>query len=344
MTSSRLPEPWDWKRSNLETTLTVPAESAAGAPAVLSGQLVTVRVPATSANLGPGYDSLGLALSLYDTLTVETLAGGHLEFELSGEGAQSLPRDATHLVIRAITEALHRLGFRHDGLRITADNVNPHGRGLGSSASAVVAAVTAANALVPAGARRGKDWILQLTSEMEGHPDNVAPAIFGGLALSWQDSDRYSSTCATVVDTVVPVVAVPDYELSTDAARALLPASVGHHAAAMNSGRAALLIHALTNDPGLLLPGTADYLHQSYRAQAMRPSAELIAALRRAGHAAVVSGAGPTVLVLANGAAEADVVVGRIEAHTAANTPDVGWRVMKLAVDVEGAKVEEHRR
>ena len=328
----------------METTLTVPAESAAGTPAVPAGQLVTVRVPATSANLGPGYDSLGLALSLHDTLTVETLGSGELEFELSGEGAETLPRDASHLVVRAVTEALHRLGFRHEGLRITADNVNPHGRGLGSSASAVVAAVTAANALVPEASRRGKDWILQLTSEMEGHPDNVAPAIFGGLALSWQDSDQYSSTCATVADSVIPVVAVPDYELSTEAARALLPASVGHHAAAMNSGRAALLIHALTSKPEFLLAGTEDYLHQSYRAEAMRPSAELIRALRRAGHAAVVSGAGPTVLVLANGEDEAGTVVDFIDAYTRANTPDVGWRVMKLAVDVEGAKVGVHRR
>jgi homoserine kinase len=328
----------------LETTLRLPADSAAEAPAVPAGQLVTVRVPATSANLGPGYDSLGLALSLHDTLTVETLDNGELEFELSGEGADSLPRDASHLVIRAVTDALERLGFRHRGLRITAENINPHGRGLGSSASAVVAAVTAANALVPEASRRGKDWILQLTSEMEGHPDNVAPAIFGGLALSWQDSDQYSSTRATVAASVIPVVAVPDFELSTEAARALLPASVGHHAAAMNSGRAALLIHALTTEPELLLPGTEDYLHQSYRAQAMPPSAELIAALRRAGHAAVVSGAGPTVLVLANGEAEARTIVDFIGSHTARNTPEVGWRVMKLAVDVEGAKVEVHRQ
>jgi homoserine kinase len=324
----------------LDTT----SQAAVGLHLIEAGQRVTVRVPATSANLGPGYDSLGLALSLHDTLTVETLASGELEFELRGEGAETLPRDASHLVVRAVTEALHRLGFRHEGLRITADNVNPHGRGLGSSASAVVAAVTAANALVPEAARRGRDWILQLTSELEGHPDNVAPAIFGGLALSWQDSDQYSSTSATVADSVIPVVAVPDFELSTEAARALLPASVGHHAAAMNSGRAALLIHALTHKPEFLLPGTEDYLHQSYRAQAMRPSAGLIAALRRAGHAAVVSGAGPTVLVLANGEAEAATIVDFVGAYAADNTPEVAWRVMKLAVDVEGAKVEVHRQ
>ncbi|WP_285240765.1 homoserine kinase [Pseudarthrobacter sp. MEB009] len=324
----------------METT----SQAVAALELIESGQRVTVRVPGTSANLGPGYDSLGLALALHDTLTVESLDTDELLFELTGEGAETLPRDASHLVVRAIDAALERLGFGRRGLRVTAQNVNPHGRGLGSSASAVVAAVTAANAMVPTASSRGKNWILQLTSELEGHPDNVAPAIFGGLALSWQDSDRYSTTCATVAGSVIPIVAVPDYELSTEAARALLPASVGHHAAAMNSGRAALLIHALTADPELLFPGTEDYLHQSYRAEAMRPSAALITALRRAGHAAVVSGAGPTVLVLANGEVEAAAVLASIEAFTAANTPEIGWRVLKLAVDVEGAKVDMHRR
>ncbi|GAC1480029.1 MAG: homoserine kinase [Pseudarthrobacter sp.] len=313
-------------------------------PLIEAGQRVTVRVPATSANLGPGYDSLGLALALHDTLTVESLETDELLFELSGEGAESLPRDASHLVVRAMEAAFSRLGYRRGGLRITATNVHPHGRGLGSSASAVVAAVSAAHAMGPAAWQRGRDWILQLPSEMEGHPDNVAPAIFGGLALSWQDSDQYRSTCATVVGSVIPIVAVPDFELSTESARALLPASVGHHAAAMNSGRAALLIHALTHKPEFLLAGTEDYLHQSYRAEAMRPSAALIRALRGAGHAAVVSGAGPTVLVLANGEGEAAEILTLIESITAANTPGIGWRVLKLAVDVEGAKVDVHRR
>ncbi|HEY9356325.1 MAG TPA: homoserine kinase [Arthrobacter sp.] len=324
----------------METT----SPTTVGLPLIEAGQRVTVRVPATSANLGPGYDSLGLALALHDTLTVESLETDELQFELSGEGAETLPRDASHLVIRAMEAAFERLGYRHGGLKVTAENVNPHGRGLGSSASAVVAAVSAANAMVPEAGQRGRDWILQLTSELEGHPDNVAPAIFGGLALSWQDSDQYSSTCATVDGSVIPIVAVPDYELSTEAARALLPASVGHHAAAMNSGRAALLIHALTQNPDFLLAGTEDFLHQSYRAEAMRPSAALIGALRKAGHAAVVSGAGPTVLVLAHGEADAAVVLDFIDAFTASNTPDITWRVLKLAVDVEGAKVDMHRR
>jgi homoserine kinase len=314
---------------------------------VAAGQRVTVRVPATSANLGPGYDSLGLALSLYDTVSVETTDDDALAFALSGEGADTLPRDASHLVVRTIDAALARLGYRRAGLRITAENVSPHGRGLGSSASATVAAVLAAGGLVPVDERPSREWALQLCSEIEGHPDNVAPAIFGSLALSWQEGDAFRTAIARVHADVVPIVAVPDYELSTELARSLLPSSVPHQAAAANAGRAALLVHALTQDPSLLLPGTEDYLHQSYRASAMRPSAQLIRRLREEGHAAVVSGAGPTVLALAAGPGEADEVqaaVKRFAAGTDGEGSGTLWRVMRLSVDAEGAKLVVHSR
>ena len=329
----------------------VPREQGLGLRLVRSGQRVTVRVPATSANLGPGYDSLGIALALYDTVTVETSDDGALEFDLRGEGAESLPRDESHLVVRTIDAALARLGYARSGLRLTAENVSPHGRGLGSSASATAAAVLAAAALVDPADRPSREWALQLCSEIEGHPDNVAPAIFGSLALSWQEGESFRTAVADVVPTVVPIVAIPDFELSTELARSLLPSSVPHHAAAANSGRAALLVHALTRDPSLLLPGTEDYLHQSYRSTAMEPSAVLIERLRAEGHAAVVSGAGPTVLVLADGEDEADEVQAAVErfAHgDGAGTLDaeqggqsvVTWRVLRLAVDREGARVE----
>jgi homoserine kinase len=325
--------------------------SAAALRTVAPGQSVTVRVPATSANLGPGYDSLGLALALYDTVTVETSDGGGLAFELSGEGADTLPRDESHLVVRTLDAALARLGYARSGLLVRAENVSPHGRGLGSSASATVAAVLAAAALVEPEDRPDRAWALQLCSEIEGHPDNVAPAIYGSLALSWQDGEDFRTAVADVADTVVPIVAIPDFELSTELARSLLPSSVPHHAAAANSGRAALLVHALTKDPSLLLPATEDYLHQSYRSTAMEPSARLIERLRSEGHAAVVSGAGPTVLALANGGPEADEVQEAVErfAHTGGSgtlDPEQGdesvtsWRVLRLAVDREGARVE----
>ncbi|MDP5228403.1 MULTISPECIES: homoserine kinase [Arthrobacter] len=314
---------------------------AAALAALPAGLSVTVRVPATSANLGPGYDSLGLAVQLFDTVTVQTLDTGALEFDLSGEGVDSVPRDGRHLVIRALEQGLARLGYRHQGLKLSAENVIPHGRGLGSSAAAVVAAALAANALVPAEAQRGLAWVLQFTSELEGHPDNVAPAIFGALALSWQEGEEFLSARAEVHPEVTPVVAIPDFELSTELARTLLPAQVDHHQAAMNSGRAALLVAALTGAPELLLPATRDYLHQDYRAEAMRPSAELIGALRAAGHATVVSGAGPTVMTLARDAAEADAV----EAFIRNRAQDgVSWRVLRPGVDREGAKVEVHSR
>ncbi|WP_430295526.1 homoserine kinase [Sinomonas sp. B1-1] len=335
--------------------MTAPTTAAESLRTVAAGQRVTVRVPATSANLGPGYDSLGLALALYDTVTVETTDDGSLAFELSGEGAETLPRDESHLVVRTLDAALARLGYARSGLLLRAENVSPHGRGLGSSASATVAAVLAAAALVEPADQPDRAWVLQLCSEIEGHPDNVAPAIFGSLALSWQEGEAFRTAVAEVVDTVVPIVAIPDFELSTELARSLLPSSIPHHAAAANSGRAALLVHALTKDPSLLLPATEDYLHQSYRSTAMEPSARLIQRLRAEGHAAVVSGAGPTVLALADGAAEADEVQDAVErfAHSVgAGTLDpeqgdesvTSWRVLRLAVDREGARVDLHPR
>ncbi|MGA7205645.1 MAG: homoserine kinase [Specibacter sp.] len=316
------------------------------------GVTATVQVPGTSANLGPGFDSLGLAVSLYDTLSVSTLpetfdgGSGVLEFDLRGEGVADLPRDASHLVVKAIDLAFARLGYRRAGLRISADNVLPHGRGLGSSASAIVAAITAANALVDPADRQDSNWVLQLASEMEGHPDNVAPAIFGAAAISWRDGADFSSTKVTPSSAVIPVVAIPDFEVKTEHARGLLPDSVPHADAAANSGRAALLIHALKDAPELLAAGTRDYLHQDYRAEAMPESAALVADLRAGGHAAFISGAGPTVMALANGAAEADAVIdfiaGRSAPGQAQGTRGVSWRVLRLAVDVDGAKVEVH--
>lgn len=306
----------------------------------------TVRVPGTSANLGPGFDSLGLAVSLHDSLSVTVLDGNELEFSLSGEGAAELPRDASHLVVKTLETAWARLGYRRPGLRITAVNVLPHGRGLGSSAAAIVAAIMAANALVAVEDRQDSNWVLQLASELEGHPDNVAPAIFGAVAISWAEGAAYASARLTPSDAVIPVVAIPNVELKTERARGMLPASVPHADAAANAGRAALLMHALTHDPALLLAGTRDYLHQDYRASAMPESAALVTGLRAAGHAAFISGAGPTVMVLANGAAEADQVVRRItdegEKGAHADAKSVSWRVLRLQVDLEGAKVEVH--
>lgn len=309
---------------------------AAEQPLLAAGQRVTVRVPATSANLGPGFDSLGLALDLHDTLTVQTLDSTELEFQLSGEGAESLPRDATHLTVRTIDAALAKLGYARSGLRIEADNVIPHGRGLGSSAAAIVAALLAVRELLPEAQRPALDWVFHFGSELEGHPDNVAPALFGGLAVSWQEQGNYCSAKIPVVPSIRPVIAIPETELSTEAARAMLPSSISHQSAAANSGRAALLLHAMSAAPEFLFAATEDYLHQEYRAQAMLGSAQLLRAWRKAGLAAVISGAGPTVLVLAKSPEEAE------KSLQLAVQP--AWRVQELEIDREGAKIILHRQ
>ncbi|MHA7305475.1 homoserine kinase [Arthrobacter sp. TMN-49] len=312
----------------------------------LQGSTATVRVPGTSANLGPGFDSLGLAVSLYDTLSITVLATPELEFELSGEGVEQLPLDASHLVVKTLDIAWARLGYSRGGVRVAANNVLPHGRGLGSSASAIVAAIMAANALVAPADQQDAAWVLQLASELEGHPDNVAPAIFGAVALSWQEGTGFASAKLTPSGRVIPVAAIPDVELNTARARGMLPATVPHADAAANAGRAALLMHALSAEPRFLLAGTRDYLHQDYRAEAMPGSAALVAQLREEGHAAFISGAGPTVMTLANGVDEAEQIVRRItELGANASMPavsGVSWRVLRLQVDLEGAKVEVH--
>lgn len=318
------------------------ADAASGAR-VAAGQDLTVRVPATSANLGPGFDSLGLAVTLYDTVRVRTTDSDGIRVRVAGEGAAVLPTDETHLVARTIVDTIRRAGYAAGGFELECENVIPHGRGLGSSASAIVSGVLAGNALLPPSARLDAAGLLHACSALEGHPDNVAPALAGALAVSWEQEGVFRSVRAEVHPDIIPVAAVPATELSTESARGLLPAMVPHRDAAANSGRAALLMQALTADPSLLSEGTEDFLHQGYRAPAMAPSAQLITALRAAGFAAVVSGAGPTVMTLAAGAEQADAAEAFLAAHLSGENSG-NWRVLRLGVDRDGARVVLHQR
>jgi homoserine kinase len=273
------------------------------------GQAVTVTVPATSANLGPGFDSLGLAVSLYDTVTVRTTVADGITVDVEGEGAVDVPRDASHLVVRTILDTLHRAGYDAPGLALQARNVIPHGRGLGSSAAAIVAGVLLARELVADGRDRfGDSEVLALASELEGHPDNVAACILGGLTVAWTERGRARAVRLTPVSGIVPVVFVPDAAVRTETARSLLPATVPHRDAAHNAGRAALLVAALTGRPDLLLAATEDRLHQSYRARVMPQTVALVDTLRARDLPAVVSGAGPSVLALVDEASAERVV------------------------------------
>ncbi len=308
------------------------------------GQRVELSVPGSTGNVGPGYDSLGLALGHYDDLAVTVTEGG-LEFELHGEGSASVPRTAEHLVVRAMRAAFRAAGVEQPpGLRLEATNRIPHGRGMGSSATAVVAGVLAANALLPAGRALGDQQLLQVAAAMEGHPDNVAPSLYGGLVISWSGADGYCSVPVAVHEDIVPVVAIPDFEVPTRLARSLLPATVPHHDASVNAGRTALLVEAMTRRPELLLPATEDRLHQPYRAAAMPPSAGLMTALRERGLPAMISGAGPTVLVLAAGREQTEQAERALAelVRDGAGADPVSWRVLRLRVDGQGAKLVRH--
>jgi homoserine kinase len=289
---------------------------------------VRVRVPATSANLGPAFDCAGLALGLHDVVEFSTPSNG-LKVAVTGEGFDSLPGTEDHLVVRAFRAASEELGWSPSGLRVVATNAIPQGRGMGSSAAAVVAGVLGAWALCPDVDTIDTGAVLRLTTELEGHPDNVAPCLLGGATLSWLTDAGARAARLEVAEEIVPVVFVPASTLSTHVARGLLPDAVPHADAAFNAGRSALLVHALTRDPALLLEATEDRLHQRQRGAAMPESLELIDRIREAGHAAVVSGAGPSVLVLARRAAVPEVTEF---------TP-AGWQALRLEVDPIGARV-----
>ena len=283
---------------------------------------VVVRTPASAANLGPGFDTLGLALTMHDRLEGEVVADG-LEIVVNGEGADSVPRDRSHLVVRAMDAAFDVLDERPSGLRLTCDNTIPHARGLGSSSAAIVGGVVLARGLVKGGEERLDDAAaFRLASYLEGHPDNVAAAMFGGFTIAWLDGEVASAQRLDVSARVT--VLVPPESVSTEAARGLLPDRVPHQDAAANAARVALLVAALTSDPAHLLAATEDFLHQSYRATAMPETYELMQGLRSAGVPAVISGAGPTVLAFGRGL---DGVV------------PAGWLAHELDVEPRGAHV-----
>jgi homoserine kinase len=288
---------------------------------------VRVRVPATSANLGPGFDALGLALGLYDHVTARVAADVSITVRVTGEGAGELPGDVTHLVASSAMAAFERMGGFPPGVDIDCVNAIPQARGLGSSSAAIVAGILVARGLTVA----GDDLldtadVLRLASEIEGHPDNVAPCLLGGFTIAWLDTDGARAVRLEPHPAVQPTVFVPAERGLTAHARSALPKVVPHSDAAHSAGRAALLVHALTADPTLLYAATEDRLHQQYRAAGLPATAELVAKLRGAGVAAVVSGAGPSVLALATGDA---------------SVPDTpGWLRLSPPCDVMGAVCE----
>ncbi|MCX2933591.1 homoserine kinase [Mycobacterium sp. CVI_P3] len=268
-----------------------------------AGLTASATVAASSANLGPGFDSLGLALALYDEILVETTDAG-LIIEVEGEGAGQVPLGPEHLVVRALHRGLAAGGTEVPGLVVRCRNAIPHSRGLGSSAAAVVGGLAAANGLL---AQTDQDplteeQLIQLASEFEGHPDNASASVLGGAVVSWVDARTNPPTYAAAGLRLHPDIhvfpGIPQVRSSTAETRVLLPDHVTHEAARFNLSRAALLVVALTERPDLLMAATDDMLHQSQRGPAMPASAEYLQVLRRCGVPAVLSGAGPAVLAL----------------------------------------------
>jgi homoserine kinase len=295
---------------------------------------VRVSVPATSANLGPGFDSLGLALDLHDELTAEVIDDG-LVVEVDGEGAGTIALDESHLVVRAMWAGFAAMGVAPPGIQLHCRNVIPHARGLGSSSAAIVGGLGLARALVSDGPSRLSDGdLVQLAADLEGHPDNVAPAALGGFTISGREGMSWYAVSAPVDPRIRAVAFVPPYSLSTELARSLLPASVPHADAAADAGRTALLVAALGGAPEHLLTATRDYLHQDYRRPAMPASLALVDALRADGVPAGVSGAGPTVLAFL-----ADGVPGLLAAADLRGRCPGGWVAHELDVDRSGVRV-----
>jgi homoserine kinase len=260
-----------------------------------AGRSVTVEVPATSANLGPGFDCFGLALDWRERVNLAVIEQG-FQIDVSGEGAAELPRDESHLIIRSALVGLADLGVRAPGLWLSCRNTIPHARGLGSSSAAIVAGLMAAAGL--AQIQVTSDWLLRHANAIEGHPDNVAAAIHGGFVVAYQGRTGVTVAQGNIDTSIGAALFIPEVSVATQAARGLLPEAVPHVDAAANSGRAALLVHALASEPELLFDATCDWLHQGYREPSMPRSHELMKSLRGQGLAAMISGAGPTVLVL----------------------------------------------
>ncbi|MFC6705800.1 homoserine kinase [Flexivirga alba] len=299
------------------------------------GTSVTVEVPASSANLGPGFDSIGLALGITDTVQA-TVCGDGVRISVEGQGAEAVPTDETHLVWRSALTMWQQLGVEPPpGLILHCRNGIPHSRGLGSSAAAIVAGMATALALV----RDRIDgpvalaMLSDLAGDLEGHPDNASASVYGGLTVSWANDE--GAGWRTVRPRLHPDVTValllPEATLSTDSARAVLGDTVSMSAAASTVGRAALLVHALTEEPELLLPATRDWLHQEPRRASYEQSMEVIDLLRARGLAATISGAGPAVLVLGAGEFEVD-----------ADTLPTGWQVLRPGIAASGVRVVSH--
>ncbi len=288
---------------------------------------VTVQVPATSANLGPGFDSFGVALTLYNTITIEETACG-----LEITGCEKQYANCDNLVYQSYKAAMDAMGIAAKGVKIHIDADIPIARGLGSSAALLAAGAFAANALH--GNPLTKAQLLQVTNPLEGHPDNLAPALFGGLTASMMDGDKPITAQCTLHPDWQFVALIPDFPLSTAAARAVLPNSYSRSDAVFNVGRGALVIKALENgDQQLLNSAMDDKIHQPYRRKLINDFDAVEKLVKGNNAAFALSGAGPTLLCVTKNSSLPEILKTELPRLTQAN-----WTVLPLKAELNGAK------
>ncbi|MGW1446534.1 homoserine kinase [Gardnerella piotii] len=337
---------------------------------------VSVCVPATSANLGSGFDVAGIALDYADSL-VFTLDDSlddsqDVRVIISGEGENTLPKDETHLVVRAFRKACEAFGLPRLRFTLEAHNRIPQARGMGSSASAIVSGVAAAWAFAHNG-DLNRQVIFELAAAIEGHPDNVAPAVFGGLTTSWKNGSEFHTVRYSVSKQIRATIFVPNFTLSTQMARQALPEKVPYLDAVFNVSRACLLpiafgdfgyacdsadscnscVKSTLSRNDLLFTATQDAIHQQYRASLMQPTWDLVKALRDKGFAAAISGAGSCAAVFyeekseaseeANNATNisekiesAETVARKIEKIAEPLLGGCDWKILHVKIDSHG--------
>jgi homoserine kinase len=294
---------------------------------------VRVLVPASSANIGPGFDSMGLALAIYDELIAMVTEDEGVLVEVAGEGEDEVPRDERHLVVQAMQVAFQHMGVQPPGFVLRCRNAIPHGRGLGSSAAAIIGGMVLARALIDdAGVDFDDESLLAAAVTMESHPDNLAAALHGGFTVAWlgESGDPGAVRLEPHAD-VRPVLVVPTSTLPTVKAREVLPDSIPYPDASHNLARSALLVHALSTRPDLLLEATSDRMHQQVRAHVYPESVNLVDRLRGAGFPAAISGAGPSVIVLCDRSDAAHAIQALV-----AEEPT--WVVREIPVSAMGAQ------
>lgn len=298
------------------------------------GKKIIVKVPATTANLGPGFDVLGMALNLYNNVALEKLENSCCIIEVKGEGEGKLPLDSSNLAAQAVVTLFKRAGYQDVGFRLCLDNQIPLQSGLGSSAAAIIGGLAAANALV--GDPFSKRDILQMAVEIEGHPDNVAAALLGGVVIVAKEEGSYIYSRFIPKKGLKITAVIPDFSVSTKVARSVLPEHVPLEDAVYNLGHLALLVTALKEgDWDLLKKSLGDRLHQLYRCQLVPGLPEIFKAAAEAGaYGAVLSGAGPTVVAFSSSDCDAGSAINEVF-----HSHGIKARVLQLEPESSGSYI-----